>query len=39
MVGAAVSHASLGEWRQVVGVNAVLFVVCVFVAVQRFAQL
>jgi uncharacterized membrane protein YphA (DoxX/SURF4 family) len=39
MVGAAFSHWSLGERRQVFGVNLVLFVACAFVAVGRFAGL
>lgn len=35
MIGAAVSHWSLGERKQVFGVNLVLFLVCVFVVVGR----
>lgn len=35
MVGAAASHASLKEYKQVLGVNLVLFLLCVFVAVGR----
>jgi uncharacterized membrane protein YphA (DoxX/SURF4 family) len=37
MVGAAFSHAGLKEYKQVFGVNLVLFALCVFVAVGRFA--
>lgn len=39
MVGAGISHASLGEYRQVVGVNAVLAVVAGLVAYGRGIQL
>jgi uncharacterized membrane protein YphA (DoxX/SURF4 family) len=38
MVGAAVSHTKLREPRNV-AINAVIFAVCVFVAVGRFADL
>jgi uncharacterized membrane protein YphA (DoxX/SURF4 family) len=37
MVGAAFSHWSLGERKQVFGVNLVLFAICVFVVVGRLA--
>lgn len=37
MVGAAISHASLREYRQVIGVNTPIFLACLFVAVGRFA--
>lgn len=37
MVGAACSHWSLGERKQVFGVNLVLFLACAFVAISRFA--
>ncbi|MFC1421076.1 DoxX family protein [Streptacidiphilus cavernicola] len=36
MIGAAVSHWSLREYKQVFGVNLVLFLVCLFVALGRF---
>lgn len=39
MVGAALSHLSLGEYAQVVAVNSVLLAALVFVATQRFSQL
>jgi uncharacterized membrane protein YphA (DoxX/SURF4 family) len=39
MVGAGLSHASLREYKQVFGVNLVLLLVCLFVAVGRFADL
>ncbi|HWU57517.1 MAG TPA: DoxX family protein [Microbacteriaceae bacterium] len=35
MTGASFSHASLREYRQVFGVNLVLFLLCLFVAVGR----
>ena len=35
MAGASFSHASLGEYKQVFGVNLVLFLLCLFVAVGR----
>jgi uncharacterized membrane protein YphA (DoxX/SURF4 family) len=35
MVGAAISHWSLGERKQVFGVNLVLFLACAFVAIGR----
>lgn len=38
MIGAAISHAKLGEPRNV-AINALLFGVCVFVAAGRFADL
>lgn len=37
MVGAAFSHWSLGERKQVFGVNLVLFAICLFVVVGRLA--
>ncbi|HZE40707.1 MAG TPA: DoxX family protein [Stackebrandtia sp.] len=37
MIGAAIAHSSLREYKQVLGVNLPLFLVCVFVAVGRFA--
>lgn len=37
MLGASFSHASLGEYKQVFGVNFVLFLLCLFVAVGRLA--
>lgn len=37
MTGASFSHASLGEYKQVFGVNLVLFLLCLFVAVGRLA--
>jgi uncharacterized membrane protein YphA (DoxX/SURF4 family) len=39
MVGAAVSHWSLREYKQVFGVNLVLLLACAFVAVGRFGAL
>ncbi len=36
MVGAAFSHLSLGERKQAFGLNLVLFLICVFVALGRF---
>jgi hypothetical protein len=36
MIGAAISHRSLGEYKQVFGVNAVLALVCLLVALGRF---
>ena len=39
MVGAAVAHLSLGEVKQALAVNAVLLVLLIGVAAQRFAQL
>ncbi|WP_377273370.1 DoxX family protein [Peterkaempfera sp. SMS 1(5)a] len=36
MIGAAASHWSLREYKQVFGVNLVLLIICVFVAVGRF---
>lgn len=39
MVGAAVSHSRLGEYKQAVAVNGSLFVLLTVVAVQRFSHL
>jgi uncharacterized membrane protein YphA (DoxX/SURF4 family) len=39
MVGAAVSHWSLREYKQVFGVNLVLLLACAFVAAGRFGAL
>lgn len=39
MVGAAISHWSLREYKQVFGVNAVLLAVLITIAAVRFAQL
>lgn len=36
MIGAGFSHASLREFTQVFGVNLVLFLLCLFVALGRF---
>ncbi|WP_223694961.1 DoxX family protein [Leifsonia poae] len=35
MIGAAFAHRSLGEYKQVFGVNLPLFLICVFVVVGR----
>ena len=39
MIGAAVAHWSLREYKQVFAVNLVIFLACVFVAGGRFADL
>lgn len=39
MVGAAISHASLKEYKQVFGVNVVLLALALFVVLGRFADL
>jgi hypothetical protein len=36
MVGAAISHWSLREYKQALGVNAVTLLACMFVALGRF---
>lgn len=36
MVGAGFAHGSMGEFKQVFGVNLVLLILCLFVAVGRF---
>lgn len=38
MVGAAVSHISLGEYKQAIGVNGAMLAMLVFVASTRLAQ-
>ncbi|WP_040163516.1 DoxX family protein [Microbacterium gorillae] len=35
MIGAAFSHLSLGEWKQALTVNLILFLLCLFVALGR----
>jgi uncharacterized membrane protein YphA (DoxX/SURF4 family) len=37
MIGAAFAHGSLREFAQIFGVNLVLFLLCAFIAIGRFA--